>query len=87
MGKLLKIYLKVVGGLSDSNISFEDLRTLLLRLGFTEWIKGSHHIFYKEGVEEIINIQEKSKHGKAYQVKQIRNLILKLKLSIKENEK
>jgi len=26
-------------------------------LGFSERIKGDHHIFYKEGIEEIINLQ------------------------------
>jgi hypothetical protein len=48
--------------------------------GFDERIKGSHHIFTKNGVEEIINIQPLGAKAKAYQVKQVRNLILKYKL-------
>jgi len=50
-------------------------------LNFKSRIKGSHHIFYKEGVEEIINLQPDGNKAKPYQVKQVRNLILKYKLS------
>ena len=72
---------KVLRGLSDSNISFVDLCQLLLTLGFDERIKGGHHIFSKESIEEIINIQAVKSKAKAYQVKQIRNLIIKYKLA------
>ena len=72
---------KVLRGSSDSNISFVDLCQLLLALGFDERIKGGHHIFSKESVEEIINIQSIGSKAKAYQVKQIRNLIIKYKLA------
>jgi hypothetical protein len=58
---------------------------LLLKLDFEERIKGSHHIFYKKGVEEIINIQPIGNKAKAYQVKQVRELIIKYKL-INEDE-
>jgi hypothetical protein len=44
-------------------------------------VKGSHHIFYKEGVEEILNIQPIGASAKPYQVKQVRNVILKYRLS------
>ena len=50
------------------------------KFGFDERIKGSHHIFTKKGIEEIINIQPIGSKAKAYQVKQVRNLILKYKL-------
>ena len=71
---------KVLRGSSDSNVSFVDLCQLLLALGFDERIKGGHHIFSKEAIEEIINIQSIGSKAKAYQVKQIRNLIIKYKL-------
>ena len=51
-----------------------------LRRGFAERIRGSHHIFSKEGVEEILNLQPKGGKAKAYQVKQVRHVILKYKL-------
>jgi hypothetical protein len=44
--------------------------------------KGSHTIFYKEGVVEIINLQPKGGKAKNYQVKQVRDLILKYQLEI-----
>ncbi len=72
---------KILSGLSDKNIRFYDLRKLLLSFGFNERIKGVHHIFAKTGIEEIINIQPlKDGKAKAYQVKQIRNIILKYML-------
>lgn len=71
---------KILLGLSDANISFGELRSLLSALGFTERIKSSHHIFTQSGVEEIINIQPKGGKAKPYQVKQVRNIILKYRL-------
>ena len=76
-----KVLGTVLSGLSDKNVRFEDLRKLLLRLNFTERNKGDHHIFHKEHVAEIINLQPLSDgKAKAYQVKQVRNLLLKYKL-------
>jgi predicted RNA binding protein YcfA (HicA-like mRNA interferase family) len=72
-----KVLLQVLQGTSDANISFFQLRRLLLDLGFEERIRGSHHIFTKHGVEEILNIQPKGSVAKSYQVKQIRNVIVK----------
>lgn len=74
--------LKLLSGASDNNISFEELRMILLNLGFTEKLTGGgHRIFYKDGVSEIINIQPDGSKAKSYQVKQVRNLVLKYKLS------
>ena len=52
-----KILDKVLSGLSDRNIRFNDLLKLLSDFGFSQRTKGDHHIFYREGVEEIINLQ------------------------------
>ena len=71
---------RILRGTSDANISFARVCKLLKRLGFEERIHGSHHIFTKEGVEEIINLQPKGAKTKPYQVRQVRNLILKYKL-------
>lgn len=76
-----KILRKVLSGLSDKNIKFNDLRNIVVALGFNEKIKGDHHIFCKNGVEEIINLQPLNNGiAKCYQVKQVRNLILKYRL-------
>jgi hypothetical protein len=61
---------KVLRGTSDSNIPFESLRNLLKQLGFEERIRGSHHIFTRNDVDEILNIQPKNARAKPYQVKQ-----------------
>jgi len=72
---------KVLSGLSDKNIRFEDLRKLLLFLGFEERKKGDHHIFTRADMLEILNIQSlRDGKAKAYQVKQVRSVILKYKL-------
>lgn len=81
MSKREKVLLKVLQGTSDANISFNDLSLLLRHLGFDERIKGSHHIFTKSGVREILNLQPKGGKAKAYQVKQVRNIILQYKLA------
>jgi len=51
--------------------------------GFTERIRGDHHIFTKIGIEEILNLQPLGSKAKAYQVKQVRELILKYRLAKK----
>jgi hypothetical protein len=53
----------VLRGTSDANIRFLDLCDVLQRLDFAERIRGSHHIFMREGIEEILNLQPKG--GKA----------------------
>lgn len=85
MGKHEKLLVQILRGTSDANISFDGLCQLLRHLGFDERVRGSHHIFTKEGVEEILNLQPKGSKAKAYQVKQVRGVILKYKLG-GENE-
>ena len=78
VGNLGKIKQDVLGGTSNANIRFDDLCLLLSRLGFKERTKGSHRIFSKTGVVEIINIQPRP-DGKAkpYQVNHVRSIIQK----------
>jgi virulence-associated protein VapD len=80
MGKYEKLLFQILRGTSDTNIGFDDLRQLLLRLGFEERIRGSHHIFRKQGIEEKLNLQRDDCKAKAYQVRQIRTVVLKYKL-------
>ncbi|MEK7278896.1 MAG: type II toxin-antitoxin system HicA family toxin [Chloroflexota bacterium] len=81
MARRDKILDKLLRGTSDANVSFDELCRLLRRLGFAERIRGSHHIFTKSDVEEILNLQPKGADAKPYQVKQVRNLILKFRLA------
>jgi predicted RNA binding protein YcfA (HicA-like mRNA interferase family) len=81
MGRHDKILDKILRGTSDANIAFEDLRNMLLHLGFDERVRGSHHIYRKEGIEEKINLQRDGNKAKPYQVKQVRSIILKYHLA------
>lgn len=81
MSKSDKLLVKILSGSSDRNISFSDLCKVLEKLGFEMRVKGRHHIFWKMGVEEIINLQPKGGDAKPYQVKQVRDIIIKYKLS------
>ena len=78
---------RILRGTSDANIPFNQLCHLLQRLGFEERIRGDHHIFTKDGVQEILNLQPKGHHAKPYQVKQVRGVIVKYHLAGGENEK
>lgn len=86
MAKRDKILDKILRGTSDANIAFTDLRNLLASLGFAERIRGDHHIFTKDGVLEILNLQPKGAQAKPYQVKQVRSIVLKYKLAGEEND-
>jgi virulence-associated protein VapD len=72
---------QILRGSSDANIRFSDLRALLRRLGFEERIRGSHYIFTRKSVAEILNLQSRGSMAKAYQVKQIRTVLVQYKLT------
>jgi hypothetical protein len=80
-----KLLERILLGRSDANVRFNDLRSVVLALGFDERVKGDHHIFTRSGVEEIINLQPLS-DGKAkpYQVRQVRNLVNRYGLELNQ---
>jgi predicted RNA binding protein YcfA (HicA-like mRNA interferase family) len=73
----------VLGGRRDASIRFDELRSLLLALGFSERVRGSHHIFGKPGVREVLNLQRDGRDAKRYQVGQIRRLVLSYNLRLR----
>ena len=77
MSRFVKLLLAVMRGTSDANLAFDDLCYVLRHLGFTERVKGDHHIFSHPDIEEIVNVQPRDGKAKPYQVKQVRNIILK----------
>lgn len=77
-----KIFSDIMCGSKDKNIKFADVRKILNTFGFQCRIKGDHFIYYKNGIDEIINIQPDGNRAKPYQVKQIRNIILKYQLEV-----
>jgi hypothetical protein len=75
-----KVLRRILSGTADAGIRFDDLCTVLRNLGFEERIRGSHHLFRKDGVPAMINIQKDGSQAKPYQVKQVRAIILEAKL-------
>lgn len=75
VGKIEKTLDRVLRGNADANIRFDDLSALLQHLGFIKRTRGDHHIFTRDGVVEILNIQPKRGKAKAYQVKQVRGVL------------
>ena len=77
MAKREKLKEKLLSGEHDNNFDFNELCTVLLHLQFTERKgKGSHRIFTRQGVEEIINLQPAGKKAKPYQVRQVRQIVI-----------
>jgi hypothetical protein len=80
MSKAEKLFEKLMAGRSDANFSFDDLSTLLTKLGYNaRKTKGSHIIFQRG--PSFLNLQP-STGGKAksYQVRQVRLELQKLNL-------
>ena len=80
MSQHQKILLAILSGTQDNNILFADLQATLERLGFRCRVRGDHFIYTMVGIDEIINIQPRGNKAKPYQVKQVRQLILKYRL-------
>lgn len=75
MARYEKLLLRILGGRSDANIGFDELRQFLLHLEFEERVSGSHHVFVRPGVEELINLQRSGSKANPYQVRQVRAVL------------
>jgi predicted RNA binding protein YcfA (HicA-like mRNA interferase family) len=84
MSKAEKLAAKLLTGRSDKNFSFDDLCYLIERAGFeSRRGGGSHRVYHKDGVVEIINVQPLAGgQAKPYQVKQVRELLVKYRIEI-----
>jgi len=82
MGKYDKLFTDILFGRKDQTIRFTELTHLLHVMGFNERINGDHHIFSRQDIEEILNLQPKGSQAKAYQVRQARGLIMKYRLEV-----
>jgi hypothetical protein len=64
-------------------VDFDDLIRLLQAVGFTEVRgRGSHRVFSREGVVEILTLQEVRGEAKPYQVRQVIALIRQYNLDV-----
>jgi hypothetical protein len=80
MSQYEKLLSALMSGTKDKNFLFADLQMILDSFGFQCRIKGDHFIYTKDGIDEIINIQPDGNKAKPYQVKQVRQIILKYQL-------
>ena len=80
-----KVLGTVLRGTSDANIAFADLCRLLSHLGFQARTRGSHRLFFREGIPELINLQRDGSKAKPYQVRQVREVILRHGLAEEAN--
>jgi predicted RNA binding protein YcfA (HicA-like mRNA interferase family) len=80
MSKDEKLLLQILCGTRDTNVAFSDLQKALENIGFSCRVRGDHFIYTKPDIEEIINIQPNGNKAKPYQVKQVRNIIIKYRL-------
>jgi hypothetical protein len=59
---------------------------LLGRLGFQERTRGSHYVFRRTGVVELINLQRDGDKAKVYQVRQVRAVLVRNGLTTIEGD-
>lgn len=83
MTRHAKLLARLLSGAADEAFRFDDLCAVLRRLGFDERHRGgSHHIFTCAGVAEILNLQPRGAgQAKPYQVRQVRDVLLKYRLA------
>ena len=68
-----------MSGTADRSFRFSELCAILRRLGFHERRgTGSHRIFFRAGVAEILNLQPRADgQAKPYQVRQAREVLIR----------
>ena len=72
--------------LSPTNIRFADVRRLVEAFGFRlARVSGSHHIFKRDGVRELLNVQNYMGEAKPYQIRQFLELVERYNLHLKDD--
>ena len=54
--RFTKLLERLLSGDADRAYAFDDLCTILFGLGFSRRIRGSHHIFTRDGIRDILNL-------------------------------
>ena len=77
MSQRQKFLAQLLSGQHDHKLDFKALCLLLETLGFEKRVRGSHHLFGKDGIADLINIQPATGSTvKPYQAKQVRSILL-----------
>lgn len=82
MATIEKLIQPIMSGTQDRNIKFKDLQKILDVLGFECRVRGDHFIYSFRNLPENINIQPVGNMAKSYQVKQVRNFLLKYRIGL-----
>ena len=80
MSRIAKLYMRVAS--APTNARFEDVVRLAEAVGFVrKRIRGSHHIFFHEDKpDEILILVDEQGQAKVYQVRQLLDVIERLRL-------
>jgi hypothetical protein len=81
MSKAEKLFQKLMSGQNDANFPFDDLCTLLTKLGYTARTTKGSHIIFQLG-SSFLNLQPTTGgKAKSYQARQVRQELQKLNLN------
>jgi hypothetical protein len=79
-----KLLQKVLAG--PTNVRFGDMVALVEAFGFRlARVGGSHHIFERAGVAELVNLQNRKGNAKPYQVRQFLELVEQHNLRLEDD--
>ncbi len=80
-----KLFRKVLSG--SGNVRFAEMIALVEAFGFSlARVTGSHHIFERAGVPELVNLQNVKGKAKPYQIRQFLDLVEQHNLELGEDE-
>lgn len=80
-----KVLKKILAG--SKNVRFSDMVNLVEGFGFSlSRTDGSHHIFSRPSVPELVNLQNIKGQAKPYQIRQFLKLVEKHDLILEENK-
>jgi len=81
--KRRKLLQKIIG--SAKNIRFEEMVNLVKGFGFKlSRTDGSHHIFARPDIPELVNLQDVKGQAKPYQIRQFLKLVEKHNLRLED---
>ena len=67
------------------NVSFDDFAGLVRAFGFTQVRQsGSHHIYSRPDVPQLVNLQDVDGEAKPYQIRQFLRLVERRNLTMEE---
>ncbi len=83
MSKKQKLLQQILN--NSKNVSFNDMLKLIEAFGFKlSRVNGSHHIFSRADIHELVNIQNVKGKAKPYQIQQFLTLVEKHNLSLED---